>query len=198
VKEKKHVNIHYRKIVTVPNVITFLRIGVIPFLVVAFFLSEPVGSIVSLSIFTIASVTDYVDGYVARKFQQVSKIGTVLDPIADKLLVAVTLLMLAGTGKIYGLTLIPAAIILCREIFISGLREFLSAYQKTLKISKLAKYKTVAQMLAVGGLLFNYLSPLIFMLGMTMMWISAVLTGITGVIYTVNGITLLNNGKTER
>lgn len=170
------------KIRTIPNILTFIRMGVIPFLVLTFFFKYPLGSFLPLGMFIFASLTDYADGYIARKFQQSSKLGSFLDPIADKLLVSTTLLMMAGTGRIGSINLIPAVIILCREFIISGLREFLAATGQELQVSKLAKYKTMLQMMAITCLLAD-LTRQIFLLGSLLLWISAFLTVITGIAY---------------
>jgi cardiolipin synthase len=179
------------KIVTTPNILTFIRIGVVPFLVISFFIESAVWSAISVTLFISASITDYFDGYIARKFQQVSKFGAFLDPIADKILIAVMLLMLAGTGRIAGLTLIPAVLIMCRELFISGLREFLSASGRDLPVSILAKYKTAIQMLSITCLLVKPLSERLFNIGIITIWIAAALTIITGVSYTVKGLSFM-------
>ncbi|GHS93488.1 CDP-diacylglycerol--glycerol-3-phosphate 3-phosphatidyltransferase [Alphaproteobacteria bacterium] len=170
------------KIGTVPNLLTFSRIALIPVLIFSFFLKEPWSTLCPLLLFMGASFTDFMDGYIARKFEQTSKFGAFLDPMADKLLVCVTLLMLAGTGSLRGVHLIPAALILCREIVISGLREFLAATGQELQVSWLAQYKTCIQMLAIS-LLLGRLPGLITALGLIFLWISALLTAITGVAY---------------
>jgi cardiolipin synthase len=170
------------KIGTVPNVITFARIGLVPFLIGSFFVPPPWGRIVALSLFLLASFTDSVDGYIARKYKQVSRFGAFLDPMADKLLVCITLLMLAGTQEIQGIHLIPAALIIYREIVISGLREFLGATGQELRVSKLAKYKTFLQMMALSFLVSGFRGPIAFW-GRTILWISAVLTAVTGISY---------------
>lgn len=173
------------KIFTIPNILTFFRIGVLPFLLLAFFLPTPVGDCIALTIFILASLTDYIDGYIARRFQQTSKFGAFLDPIADKLLISVVLLMLAGTGRIQSYALIPASIILCREIVISGLREFLSAIEQELPVAKLAKYKTALQMMALTALLLNGVIHIsgISWIGSCALWSACFLTLITGINY---------------
>lgn len=185
IKKRKAFNRENWKIITVPNILTFMRIGILPFLVLSFFIKRPIGDFIALSIFVLASLTDYMDGYIARKFKQTSKFGAFLDPMADKLLISTVLLMLAGTGRIRSFELIPAAIILCREIIISGLREFLSAIEQELPVTRLAKYKTTFQMFAIAVLLFNGLVhyPFFSLLGAGALWVASFLTFITGFNY---------------
>ena len=109
-----------------PNLLTLSRIGAIPLLIVTFYLGSPVGNWSGLGILVLAGLTDYLDGYFARAWSQQSLIGKFLDPIADKLLVAALILMLVATARIDGLAILPAIVILCREILVSGLREFLA------------------------------------------------------------------------
>jgi CDP-diacylglycerol--glycerol-3-phosphate 3-phosphatidyltransferase len=166
------------KVITLPNILTFMRIVVIPFLVCSFFFNE----LITLAIFVLASTTDYVDGYIAKKFKQASKFGAFLDPIADKLLVTTTLFMLAGTKKIEGINLIPSVIILCREFIISGLREFLATSGEELCVLNVAKYKTTIQMISIACLLTNLFTYVRY-IGIFLLWISASLSTISSVLY---------------
>lgn len=170
------------KIVTIPNILTFVRVGIVPFLVLAFFVPGAWGTVLTLVLFLIASATDYADGYIARRFQQVSPFGAFLDPIADKILVAATLLMMVGTGRIAGVHLLPAVIIVCREFIISGLREFLAAAGEELRVSHLAKWKTFTQIGAIAVLLAGR-NVLFQCIGTVLLWTSAVLAVITGISY---------------
>lgn len=170
------------KIVTVPNILTFVRVGIVPFLVLAFFIPGFLGTILTLALFLVASLTDYADGYIARRFQQASPFGAFLDPIADKILVAATLLMMAGTGRIVGIHLLPAVAIVCREFIISGLREFLAAANEELQVSRLAKWKTFTQIAAIAVLLAGPPAAL-FYAGTILLWIAAFLAIITGATY---------------
>lgn len=170
------------KIVTVPNVLTFVRVLLIPFLAGTFFIKLPVGPVLALGIFLLASVTDYADGYIARRYHQVSPFGTFLDPIADKILVAATLLLMAGTGQISGMNLLPAVVIICREFIISGLREFLAATGEELQVSILAKWKTFVQIAAIAVLLTRG-SAWMLNLGSGLLWLSAFLAVVTGIAY---------------
>ena len=142
---------------SLPNMLTYARIVAVPMVVICFFWG---GSFVAndnarwwaFGIFVVASITDFFDGYLARAWQQTSTIGRMLDPIADKLLVAACLLLLAADGTIRGWSLWAAIIILCREILVSGLREYLAELKVSVPVSKVAKWKTTAQLLALGFL----------------------------------------------
>lgn len=147
---------------TLPNILTLFRLLAAPSVVLAFWLlPRPFADWVAFGLFVGAAVTDYLDGYLARKLNQISKIGTMLDPIADKAMVAIALLALAVWSPLAHLVVLPAAIILFREVFVSGLREFLGDVAGTLKVTKLAKWKTAVQMIALAVLLahgaFNHL-----------------------------------------
>jgi cardiolipin synthase len=147
---------------------------------------------VALAVFIAAGVTDYLDGYYARIWDQHSAFGRMLDPIADKLLVASCLLMLAADGIIHGWTLWAAIVILCREILVSGLREYLAAVRVSVPVSKLAKWKTTVQLVAIGFLLAgeagDMVIPFTTPIGLLLLWISAILTIYTGWDYLRAGI----------
>jgi len=171
---------------TVPNLLTFSRIVMIPVVVGLFFLDRPLGNWLAGTIFIVACITDYLDGYFARTLKQTSSLGTFLDPMADKLLVAATLLMLVGMDRIVGIHLIPAVIILCRELLVSGLREFLADLKVSVPVSQLAKWKTALQMVALTCLIIDDIPGLslpIDTLGLWGLWVSAALTLITGYDY---------------
>jgi cardiolipin synthase len=188
------------KIVTIPNVLTFGRIAVIPFLVMSFYYQGQIGNFIALFLFVLASLTDYADGYIARKFDLVSNFGAFLDPIADKLLITVTLLMLAGVGRISSYNLIPAAIIVCRELTISGLREFLAAMGLELPVLRLAKYKTTVQMIAITSLLCSnniYHNNITIIVGNTMLWFASFLTLITGGSYVLSALSFIKILQTQ-
>jgi CDP-diacylglycerol--glycerol-3-phosphate 3-phosphatidyltransferase len=155
---------------------------------VLFFLEGELKNWLALGIFVAASVTDFLDGYVARAWGQQSPLGRMLDPIADKLLVGATLLLLVADGTISGWSIWAALIILSREILVSGLREFLAELNATVvHVSRLAKWKTAAQMVALGFLLAgpsgDALCGCASSLGLTLLWASAVLTIYTGFDY---------------
>ncbi len=144
---------------SLPNLLTLSRIVVIPILVGLFYVEGVWVRWLVCVIFTAACITDYFDGYVARAWQQVSPLGRFLDPIADKLLVAAILIMLAAFDRLSGVTLLPALVILCREITVSGLREFLAQLRVRMPVSRLAKWKTVIQMVAIGFLIVGDAGP---------------------------------------
>ena len=137
----------------IPNILTIGRIIIVPFFVIAFYLPGFYGDIIALVLFVIASFTDFLDGMLARMMEQESKLGELLDPIADKIIVAAALILLVMNGAIGSFEVIAAIIILTREILISGLREFLAKGRIKLPVSNLAKLKTVLQMVSIGLLL---------------------------------------------
>lgn len=178
-------------ITSLPNLLTLFRVAVVPVIVGLFFWPTDLGSWVVCALFAIAAITDFFDGYLARRRAQQSAFGRFLDPIADKLLVAATLLMLAGTGKIDGLALIPAAVILCREILVSGLREFLAGLAVAVPVSPLAKWKTTIQLVAIGILIVGDAGPgaiPVRLIGELGLWIAAALTIVTGYEYLRAGL----------
>ncbi|MEO1745591.1 MAG: CDP-diacylglycerol--glycerol-3-phosphate 3-phosphatidyltransferase, partial [Pseudomonadota bacterium] len=142
--------------------------------------------------FAIASITDFFDGYLARKWNETSNIGRMLDPIADKLLVSVVLLLLAAEGTVAGWSLWAAVIILCREILVSGLREYLASLKVSVPVSQLAKWKTTAQLVAIGFLLVgpagDRFMPYVTEIGLALLWISALVTLYTGYDYFRSGL----------
>jgi cardiolipin synthase len=168
---------------SLPNILTMSRIAVIPVMVALFYVGGAAGMWFACAAFVAAGVTDYLDGAIARARSQHSAFGRVLDPIADKLLVAAALLMLAGFDRIRGLEMIPAVVILCREIVVSGLREFLAELNVPLPVTQLAKWKTALQIIAIAFLiapdqeLFAVGSHLVGIVGL---WIAAGLTLVTG------------------
>ena len=176
---------------TVPNVLTFMRIALIPVIVGLFYFDRPWSNWIAAFFFIIACITDYLDGYFARTLKQTTRFGIFLDPVADKLLVAATLLMLVGFGRIQGLSLIPAVIILCREILVSGLREFLAEARVSIPVTRLAKWKTGIQMTALSLLIIETIPGIPFsldILGIGGLWIAALLTLITGFDYLRAGL----------
>ena len=171
-----------------PNVLTLSRIAAIPVLVVLAALRTPVGDFSACVVFAIAAITDYFDGKLARDRLQLSDIGRMLDPIADKLLVGATLMMLVGMGRLSTWGLYPAIVIMLREILVSGLREYLAGIRVGLPVTKLAKWKTGFQMGALGTLLAGDTSAVLLgipwlpvsQIGEMMLWGAAILTLLTG------------------
>ncbi|MEK7820065.1 MAG: CDP-diacylglycerol--glycerol-3-phosphate 3-phosphatidyltransferase [Pseudomonadota bacterium] len=178
---------------SLPNILTYSRILAIPVVVGLMMLDRPLGNWLALAVYVAACITDFLDGYFARAWDQQSSLGRFLDPIADKLLVAAVLLMLVGVDAIEGLALLPAALILCREILVSGLREFLAGARVGMPVSQLAKWKTGLQMTVIGVLIVGDALPnigpfTVIDIGVAGLWIAAVLTIITGADYMIAGI----------
>ncbi len=170
-----------------PNLLTYGRILAVPAMAACFYLEGDKANWLALFVFLLAAVSDFLDGYLARVWGQQSALGRMLDPIADKLLIAVALLMLAGTQVIWGWALIAAIIILCREILVSGLREFLAELDVSVPVTQLAKWKTTVQMTAIGFLLAGEAGDKIFpyttLTGLSLLWVAACLTLYTGYDY---------------
>lgn len=186
-----------RSAYNLPNILTYARILAVPLIVVCFFLegrlqSSDFARWLSLGIFIAASLTDFLDGYLARKWKQTSNIGRMLDPIADKLVVSVVLLLLAAEGSIAGWSLWAGVIILCREILVSGLREYLASLEVSVPVTWLAKWKTAIQLVAIGFLLAgpagDKIVPHVTEMGHVLLWISAVVTLYTGWDYFRSGL----------
>ena len=176
---------------TVPMLLTLFRIAAIPGVVALLYLDTNLGRYLACTLFGVAAITDFFDGYLARALSQQSKMGQFLDPVADKLLVAAALLMMAGFGQISGLVIMPAIVILCREIMVSGLREFLAEIRVGIPVSTLAKWKTTLQMFSIGFLIVGDAGPEFLptrLIGETGLWIAAVLTLITGYDYLHAGL----------
>ena len=175
-------------VLSLPNVLTYLRILAVP-AVLACLLGVPtdLGRWLALTIYVLACITDWLDGYLARVWQQQSTLGRMLDPIADKLLVGATLLVLTADGTIGPWALWAAVIILCREILVSGLREFLAELNVKIHVTQLAKWKTTLQMIALGVLIAgaagDKIIPHTSQVGLALLWIAALLTLLTGYDY---------------
>lgn len=178
---------------SLPNVLTYGRMAAVPALVAClFFLEGGVARWSAFALFVAAGFTDWLDGYLARAWEQQSTLGRMLDPIADKLLVGAVLLMLAHDKTINGWSVWAAVIILCREILVSGLREFLAELQVKIHVTQLAKWKTTVQMVALAVLLAGpaaeAMIPGITASGLALLWIAALLTLWTGYDYLKAGI----------
>jgi len=179
-----------------PNLLTLSRIAAIPVLVAMVALRSPGGDVAACAIFALAAITDWLDGRIARQRKQQSDLGRMLDPIADKLLVGATLMVLAGMGRLDFYGLFPAIVILCREILVSGLREYLAGLSVGLPVTRLAKWKTGLQMAALGILLAGdsgarvlHLAILpVGTIGTVMLWVAALLTLVTGWDYLMAGL----------
>lgn len=175
-----------------PNWLTYGRIVAVPALILVFFIKGDWGFWLSAGIFALASVTDWLDGILARMWQAQSNVGRFLDPIADKLLVVTALMLLvqSNTDAVTRTDIIPAIAIVCREILVSGLREFLAEIRVSVPVSQLAKWKTAAQMAAIFLLLLGIGGPYWLhaeILGRVLLWIAGILTLVTGYAYLKTG-----------
>jgi cardiolipin synthase (CMP-forming) len=176
---------------TLPNLLTLSRIAAIPLVIITFYLPSPWGPWIGCCLFALAGFTDWLDGKLARLWEQQSELGRFLDPIADKLLVAAILFMLAALQRVSAPTIFPALVILGREILVSGLREHLATLKVRVPSSRLAKWKTGIQMGSIGVLLVGDAGPAflpVTLIGELMLWAAAVLTLITGYDYLRAGL----------
>ena len=180
-----------------PNLLTYGRIAAVPVVVALLYWQSIQGGGLwlrwaALAVFAAAGVTDFFDGYLARMWEQQSSLGRMLDPIADKLLVSSCLLMLAAEEIIRGWSLLAAVIILCREILVSGLREYLIELRVSVPVTRLAKWKTMGQMVAIGFLIAgpagDEVIPDVTRVGIFLLWASAILTLYTGYDYMRAGL----------
>jgi CDP-diacylglycerol---glycerol-3-phosphate 3-phosphatidyltransferase len=170
---------------SLPNILTYGRVAAVPLVAgFMFWPQEPWARWTALAIFVAAAVTDFFDGYLARAWSQQSSMGRMLDPIADKLLVSAVILMLAANHTLAGLNLWAGIIILCREILVSGLREYLAELRVPVPVTAVAKWKTTAQMIALGFLIVGpsgeAVMPGSIEIGIVLLWIAAILTLYTG------------------
>ncbi len=172
---------------TWPNILTLMRVAMIPALVVLMYLPGPEARWAAFGVFVAAAITDWADGHVARVTRSVSRLGRMLDPVADKLIVAATLVMLVADDTLNGLAIVPAIVILCREILVSGLREFLATIRVGMPVSGIAKFKTVLQMIAISALIavpvLSDFIPDAALIAVASLWLAAALTVYTGVTY---------------
>lgn len=192
-----------------PNLLTYFRILIIPLLIGSFYIEGRLYHWVAASLFLAAGISDFFDGYLARLMKTQSNLGKFLDPIADKLLVAAALLMLVHFNDIGRYDIIPAIAILCREILVSGLREFLGQANVSVPVTNLAKIKTALQMLAIGLLLWGVEGPniaevekiteitLTEFVGRVLLWVSGILTIITGYAYLKAGLVYIKESDAK-
>src|ERR1700712_3744755 len=198
-----------------PNALTIMRIVLVPVFVAAFVMPGDAARLVAFAVFALAGISDWLDGFAARKLKAGSDSGRMLDPIADKVLVAVALMMLvaegtftrysATTGMLSLVKLVPALIILMREILVSGLREFLAGTRVSVPVTAVAKFKTAVQMIAIGAMILTPLAD-VFVPGIPsrsyaavayiLLWVAAALTVYTGVVYFRNGMRHIRPGPT--
>ena len=182
--------------IKIPNYLTIGRIIIVPIFVFTFYLPGFYGDVIPFALFVIASFTDFLDGLLARMFKEESKLGELLDPIADKILVSAALILLVMNGTIKNYEVIAAVIILTREILVSGLREFLAKGKITMEVTGLSKLKTLIQMAAIailltgdiGNKIINFQDYNAQTVGIILLWLSAFLTLYTGYDYLRKGI----------
>ena len=180
----------------IPNILTIGRIIIVPIFVLTFFIPGFFGDLIPFFLFILASFTDYLDGLLARLFKEESRLGELLDPIADKIIVSAALILLVMNGTIKNYEVIAAIIILTREILISGLREFLAKTSVSIQVTSLSKLKTFLQMLSIailltgesGNKLINFQDYNAQTIGIILLWLSAFLTLYTGYDYVRKGI----------
>ena len=192
-------------ILKIPNILTIGRIIIVPIFVFTFFIPGLFGDLIPFFLFVLASFTDYLDGLLARFFKEESKLGELLDPIADKILVAAALILLVMNETIKNYEVIAAIIILTREILISGLREFLAKGKITMQVTSLSKLKTFIQMTSIailltgesGNKIFNFQDYNAQTVGIILLWLSSFLTLYTGYDYIRKGIDHAINEDTK-
>tara|TARA_Y100000588_G_scaffold157220_1_gene171163 strand:+ start:1266 stop:1847 length:582 start_codon:yes stop_codon:yes gene_type:complete len=185
---------------SLPNILTMTRIAVIPLLIGFIWIGSPGFRWAALAVYSFACVTDYLDGYLARYLNHQTAMGRLFDPIADKLLVGACLLELCAFDYIAGWTVLPALVILLREILVSGLREYLAEIRVGLPVSKLAKWKTSLQMISIGFLIVGdaaHSSIPALLIGEICLWIAALLTIWTGYDYLRSGLLYLSSKTPE-
>ncbi len=172
-----------------PNALTLLRILLVPVIVALVFFPQEAVRWAAFALFVVASASDYVDGYLARLMSSQTDLGRLLDPIADKILVAAVLLALAGTDDLKGWALVPAILILCREIVVTGLREFLAECRVPLPVSRLAKWKTALQLVAIAFIIIGPVATGLraALIGDVLLWVAGGLTLVTGLDYLIVG-----------
>ena len=171
---------------TIPNILTLSRIAALPVFYVLFAVEPQYGAIaawISLVLYIVCALTDFLDGYLSRKWNEVSAFGTFLDPISDKIFVGFILVLLIEFDRLSGLWIIPVLIIFTREFLISGLREFLGPEGIQMPVTKLAKWKTTSQMISLGFLIIGPFVPFALLGGQILLLAASILTAITGYTY---------------
>ncbi len=190
------------KIITnnIPNTLTIMRILMIPLMVIFFYMEAKHGStVIFLCFFTyvFAAITDYFDGFFARKLNQHSAFGTFLDPISDKILVSVLLITLVAFDRITGLWTILVMLIFTREFLVSGMREYLGPKKISMPVTQIAKLKTTVQMVAIGFLILSNHSPYAYEIGLILLTLATILTIISGLQYFFKGVKHIKDEQTE-
>jgi len=189
-------------LLSLPNLLTLSRILAIPLVVASFYVPGDYARWFACALFSASGITDWLDGHMARRWEQQSELGRFLDPIADKLLVAATLFMLVAKDRFSTeWSLLPALVILCREILVSGLREYLAGLRVGMPVSRLAKWKTAIQMVAIGVLIVGDAGPAflpVTAIGELLLWLAALLTLMTGYDYLRAGLAHMTGAPAPR
>ncbi len=167
----------------IPNYLTISRVALIPILIGLMYIPFYFTSWIALVLYAAICITDYLDGYLARKWKVVSPMGTFLDPIADKILIAILLIVFVDLGRLPGVWILPVLIILMREFLIAGLREFLGSKDVKVPVMFIAKWKTTVQMVAMGFLIIGHISNSFLFIGWAGILIAAAITAYTGYVY---------------
>ena len=190
-----------------PNLLTISRIVVIPVIFLSIYIHSLTWSVLAAILFIIASITDYLDGYLARSRNETSAFGRLFDPIADKLLVVSALLIIVANHLVDEISYIPVCIIMCREILVSGLREFLAEVKVGMPVTRLAKWKTAVQMTALSMILVSAVSSaypenmfvsVVGVVGEILLWIAGALTFMTGYDYFQRGLDYVRNLEAQK
>ncbi len=181
----------------IPNTLTITRILMIPIIIFLSLYNEPILNYLIFFIFIYCGITDFFDGFIARKLNKITLFGKLMDPIADKLLTVSIILVLINVGIISSFLFIAAFLIIFRELIISGLREFLSNFDQSLPVDNLGKIKTVIQFLSLGVLLLAYASNMdnILQIGKLLFWLTAILTMVSGFLYCIKGLNIIKKLK---
>jgi cardiolipin synthase len=180
---------------SIPNLLTLARLALLPLIMIAFFMefeTGPLATWICFVLYVIAAITDFLDGYLARKLNQITPFGTFLDPISDKIFVCALLVLLVGFGRLDGIWMVPVILILTREFLVSGLREFLGPKDIKIPVTQLAKWKTTIQMVALGLLILGPAVPFLLVVGQCALLIACSLTLSTGYSYIKAGFLILN------
>ena len=178
-------NRYFRIFLTIPNILTLSRMLLLPLFMVGFFFQDKTGLTTSFVVFIVCVITDYLDGYYARAYKQTTKLGQMLDPLADKIVVSIAILFIVGFRLVSIYSIIPSAIILCREFAISGMRDASSVSGKNFKTLFIAKCKTATQMIAILTAIFANIiqSKMVLFISELLLWISSIIAIISGFIY---------------
>lgn len=178
-----------RKVFNVPNMLCFFRIALIPVMIFLFYIDGPIAAWINVALFALAGLSDFLDGYLARAWNQTTILGKFLDSSTDKMLVGVALFLLVAFGRLDGIWIIPAALIYLREILVAGVREFMGIYNIVVHISKMGKWKLTIQMLSIGFLIAGPYADIViphgFAIGKALFLIATAITVVSGWSYTL-------------